>query len=369
MNCLYDAHNYPSIVLNEDGVCDICISTREILDRIRSKRSNDQINELLKTLKSSKSGNYDCIIGVSGGADSSFLVHKAKEWNLNPLLIHIDGGWNSEISAGNIRKLVQKTGFSLHTVVLPWDEIRDVQKAFIKANVLDIDLPFDNAMLYYLYKTAKDFKVKYILNGYNFETEGLMPNEYTHYKLDKKNILDIHRKFGSSAIHNIRFIGTMDFFRFERIHGIRFIQPLDYMNYNKKEAVQLMTDLYDWKDYGEKHHENLYTRFYQSYILPEKFGIDKRIAHYSILICSNQITKAEALELIRIPTYEPKKIEKEKAYFLKKMQISEEEFDDYIKAPRVDHFKFRSELSFYRRVKPVYRILKRIFRFNLFSKQ
>lgn len=364
-NCLYTSENYPEIKIDDKGFCDICNANISIIEKVISNRDKIDINAFIKEMKAKKSSKYDCIIGISGGADSTFLVHLAKEWGLNPLLVHIDGGWNSEISVQNIKNLVDITQFDYYSEILNWEEMKDVQKAFINANVLDIDLPFDNLMMSYLYQIAKKQNVKYVLNGYSSETEGIMPDSFTHYKLDKRNILDIHKKNGSMKLKSLKFIGTYDFFIYEKFNKIKFYQPIDWIHYDKQKILPLIKERYNWQEYGDKHFENLFTRFYQSQILPEKFGIDKRISHLSILICSGQITKKEAIESLNKASI--MNVEVEKKYFLKKLNLTDSFYENYIKTKAVSHRNYKSELDIYERIKPLYRFIKNKFGWNLFS--
>ncbi len=365
--CLYNSENYPSIKLNNDGVCDLCELNSQLIYKTKFKQNKEAVDSFIHELKSNRRHKYDCIIGVSGGLDSSYLVHLSKQWGLCPLLVHIDGGWNSESSVQNIKNLIASTNFDFYSEILPWEEIRDVQKAFIEANVLDIDLPFDNAMMSYLYRTAAKFKIRFILNGYSNETEGIMPESYTHYKLDKKNIIDIHKKFGKQKLKSLKFIGTFDYLYFEKIKKINFYQPLDFVSYKKKEVKLILQSEYNWKDYGEKHFENVFTRFYQAFILPKKFGVDKRISHLSVLICSNQITRNDALKYLSENQIDENQILIDLHFFIKKLGLSKIYFDDYIQKKAVSHREFKSDLDFYNSIKPLYKWLKRTFKINLFK--
>lgn len=368
-NCLFNDQNYPSIQVDENGLCDICDSNLGKIRLIQEQKNSYFLEKQLSTIKQSKRGKYDCLIGLSGGADSSYLVHLAKEWGLTPLLLHVDGGWNTETSVINIRRIVEESGFDFITEVLPWEDLKEVQRAFVKANVLDIDLPFDNAMLYYNYTTARKHGIKFILNGYSTETEGIMPSHYTHYKLDKKNILDIHAKFGERPLYKLKFIGTFDYWFFHKVKKIRFLQPLDWIEYNKTSAKKILREKYNWLPYGDKHFENAFTRFYQGYILPKKFNIDKRISHLSMLICSGQISKKDAMNMFNENRYilNQELISSDRAFFLKKLNLSASEFDLYLKSKGISHREFKSDLDVYDRYKPIYHALRSLFKFNFFE--
>lgn len=361
--CLFNSSNNPSISLNEDGVCDICLINERRIAAVKKKHNTDHLTQLISEIKASKKGKYDCLIGISGGTDSSYLVYLAKKWGLNPLLLHVDGGWNSETSVINIEKIIDNCGFDFVTEVLPWHEMRDAQKAFIKADVIDIDLPFDNAMVKYNYLVAKKHKIKYILNGYSTITEGIMPESYNHFKLDKKNLQDIQSKFGQLKLKELKYIGRLNYFYFERIKKIKTLYVLDYFDYQKSEAQKTIKSEFNWKDYGGKHYENVFTRFYQGHILPIKFNVDKRVTHLSMLICSGQISKEEALLELQHPMYPSKLMERDdKNFFCKKLQLTESEFEAYLKRPRQSHRKFKSSLDIYDFLRPAYRLLKRMLR-------
>ncbi len=354
-SCLFTEENLPQIQINADGICQVCQVNFQTIQETREQQQAKTLEERWNNIKQQKKGKYDCLIGISGGIDSSFMVLMAKKAGMNPLLLHVDGGWNSTIAVSNIQKLIQWSGFDYEAIVLNWEEIQDAQRAFVKANVLDIDLPFENALLKQLYATAKKHHIQSILFGYNAFTEGLLPEGYTHYKLDKRNIIDIHKRFGRKKIAYSQFIGTLEHFRFTRFSKIRFEYPLNWVEYNKAEAQQAVIEAFNWKDYGGKHHENLYTQFYQEVILPKKFNVYKRIAHLSMLICSGQINKLEAeKELEKEPNISPDAA----VYFCKKMELTQEELENYLNTPAVDHRKYKSDLDVYDRYKPVYKKLK-----------
>jgi N-acetyl sugar amidotransferase len=358
--CLYSTHIYPKISFNKKGVCSIC----EIYERLQEKTvfkgaiGSQKITSLKNLIKSDKGKNkFDCVIGISGGVDSSYLVYLTKEWGLNPYVIHVDNGWNSEASVKNIQRILKKLDIPLHTHVINWQEMRDVQNSFIKASVLDIDLPFDNAFMAVLYATANKINVKYILTGHNTETEGWMPENFTHNKLDAVNIKSIQKKFGTLKLKTFPIMGPLKLWYYQKWKKIKMISPLDYLDYNKEKVKSFLLSEYDWVDYGGKHFENVYTRFYQSYILYHKFEIDKRISHYSTLINSGQIDKEEAKkELTKLP-YDQETIQTEKEYFIKKMGFQLDEFEKYMQAPIKSHLEYNSYLKWLNRLKKIRNII------------
>jgi N-acetyl sugar amidotransferase len=352
--CIYDNQVYPNINFDSKGVCNICHIYEDLQKRtvlkgaVGAQKLSNLINEI--KLKGANK-QFDCILGVSGGVDSSYLAYLAKEWGLRPYIIHVDGGWNSDISVKNIAKLLQKLGLDLHTHVIDWQEMRDVQRSFIKASVLDIDLPFDNAFMAILYKTANKLGIKYILSGHNTETEGWMPETFTHYKLDTINIKSIHKKFGEQKIRKFPMIGPIQSYHYKSRKGIQMISPLDFIDYNKADVKEFLIKDLDWIDYGGKHYENTFTRFYQSYILFHKFKIDKRISHFSTLINSGQMTKDQANEELQKLPYNLETIEKEKAFFAKKLGFSMQELEEYLSSPGIPHEVYGSHLNLIKKIK------------------
>ncbi len=365
--CLYTSDVYPSIKLDVKGVCDVCYNYEELSKRkvIEESKGKEFLNSIIdRVKKDGKTKQYDCVLGVSGGVDSSFLMIKMKEWGLRPLIIHVDNGWNSELAVANIEKLVSKLGFDLYTHVLDWNEMRDLQLAFFKSSVIDIDIPFDNACWKKMFELVVEHKIKYIFSGHNTVTEGWMPDSFVHYKLDKINIKDIHKKFGTIKLRKLKFLGPLDLFYYQKIKRIKFITPLDYIKYDKKEVLELLESKYEWRPYGNKHYENIFTRFYQGYILPTKFKIDKRIAHLSTLICSGQLTKEEAQLEIAKEIYDPIILEDDKVFFMKKMNLSFDEFNQIMNSSIKQHTDFRSYLNLYKKLGKFKALIKMIVKKN-----
>lgn len=365
--CIIDNIVYPDITFDSDGICDVC-NIFDNLNKKNQKLSDDQKHILLQNqineIKNRpKKNEYDCILGLSGGIDSSYLALLAKEWELNPLLVHIDNCWNSEFAVSNIEKVIDYTGFDLYTYVVNWKEIRDLDLAFLYASVVDTDLPNEMPFVAMLYKLAKKFKIKHILTGYNNNSEGWMPPNVTHYKLDTINIKAIHKKFGKVKLKTYPTISPFKFFYFERILGIHYINPLDLINYNKNNAKQILEEKIKWSDYGDKHCENIFTRFYQSYILPTKFNIDKRKFHLSSLICSGQMSREKALSIIKNPIYSSSSLFNEDfEFFLKKLKLSEKDFMNIMNAPIKKHTDYPSYINYYNFFRPFYKPIINLFR-------
>ena len=336
----------PKLGFNEAGVCTYCVEYDIRFSSIKAKNENS-ITGILNSLNKLYSKNkYNCITGISGGIDSTYVLHQLKALGLRPLVVHLDNGWNSELSVQNIENAVNKLGFDLYTYVINWDEFRDLQKSYIKANVVDIEALTDHAISAILYKMANTYNLKLIITGENFRTEGRLPEFWVHYKNDLVNIKAIHKAFGSIPIKTYPRLGYFRLLYYSRFKKISTFPLLDHIPYNKEAAKKIITEELGWRDYGGKHYESVFTRFFQSYILPRKFNIDKRYSHYSTLICSGQINREEALELIKEPIYDSKKTEEDKQYVIKKLGISEKDFDDYINSPRVEHTHYPSILKY-----------------------
>ena len=352
VRCLFDNEMYVNIVFDDQGVCNVCLANEKLKKKtiFSDELKTEKLNELLAEIRKRRHKKYDCLIGLSGGVDSSYVVYKAKEWGLNPLILHIDNGWNSELASMNIENIVKKMGFDLYTYVINWSEMRDLQLSFLKSSVVDIDLPMDNAINAVQFKIANKFGIKHILSGVNTATEGWMPTDFSHYKLDALNIRSIQRKFGSVKLSTFPTVSPISFFWHTRIRKIQFCAPLDYLDYNKNEAKSTLIRQFGWRDYGGKHYENVFTKFYQGVILPQKFHFDKRISHLSVLISSGQLTKTEAIELMKEPAYKEAEYMDDKLFFCKKIGLTEVEFDEIMAKNPVSHLKFTSYVNIIHRL-------------------
>lgn len=343
--CLMDT-SAKGIIFDENGICNFCREFEELLKQPK-KKLNFSLNDLVEKIKKDGKGKpYDCIVGISGGVDSSYTLVKVKELGLKPLAVHMDNGWDSELAANNIKNLVQGLGVDLYTHVIDWDEYRDLMQAFFDADVIDIELLYDNAMLAVNYQQANKYGIKYILAGTNISTEGMkMPENWNWFKFDKKNIYALAKR-NHVKIKTFPSIGVLEYIYYEFIKKIKWISFLDYLqNYNKFEALNILENNYGYKPYPYKHYESIFTRFYQGYILIEKFGVDKRKLHLSTLIISGQISKEEALKQLENKYAYPseKELQEDVEYFLKKMKWSKEELENYLKRPEKPHDMYGSE--------------------------
>ncbi len=343
-----DDQNDPDIRFNEEGNCNYC---EDYFVKVKLSESNPvdkaaRLDSIVKRIKDSNKGKpYDCIVGVSGGVDSTYMVYKAKELGLRPLAVHYDNNWNSELSVSNIEMLLRKMNIDLYTYVNDWEEFKDLQLSFFKANVIDIELITDQAILAVLHKVAKEKDIKFVLTGHNHSTESILPRHWYHYKIDSLNIKSIHKKFGTRKLKSYPMVNFFDKWYSARYRIPEYISLLDFLDYNKEDAKNILAEKIGWTSYGGKHFESVFTRFYQGYILPKKFKVDKRKAHLSSLICSGQITRDVALLELQKPPYDEMQMESDKAFVLKKLGFTEASFNEYLNAPERNHLEFPSFIN------------------------
>lgn len=315
--------------LDESGMCNFCLEWNKkkstYLNFTKEEENKNLENLKKKLLKVRK--NYDCIVGLSGGTDSSFVIYKLWKMGIKPLVIHMDNGWNSSISNLNISKILNKTQFDYETLILNWKEFKDLQTSFLRANVPDIELVTDHAIFAFIINYALKLKIKYIISGVNFATEHSVIPSWGWRKDDFSHIKKIHNIFGKIKLKTFPKMYPLKKFFYEKISKkIEIINLLDLMNYNTRTAKEILKKEFDWKDYGNKHHESFFTKFFQGYILPKKFNIDKRVLHLSCLIRNNEISRDDAMEQLKMPNLETQKINEYKNFFKKKLSLSDEEF-------------------------------------------
>lgn len=343
--CVMDTTD-PDIVFDENGICNHCKDYFEKEKKFvfKSEDGKKKLEEIVNKIKEDgKNKKHDCLLGVSGGTDSSYVAYLAKKFGLRVLLIHLDNEWNSEIANKNIKSIVEKTNFDTYTFKVDWGEFRDLQLAYLKASVVDIEVVTDHAITATIYNVADKKGIKYILSGNNVVTEGIMPRSWLYRKNDLRNLKAIHKKFGNVKLKTYPTMSRFKWLYYRFLKRIHFIPLLNYADYNKKEAKNILRGEFGWRDYGGKHHESNFTKFYQTYILPTKFNIDKRKAHLSTLICSGQITREEALKELEKPLYEKHELERDKKYVLQKIGLSEKEFEDLMKLPIKKHQEYGTD--------------------------
>ena len=356
--CLMDESD-KDFVIHSDG-CSYCIPYRELSNKKTDFRNKNNINEFIVNVKAkNRKSKYDCIVGVSGGVDSSWVLVKAKEYGLNPLAVHMDNGWNSELAQNNINNLIRILEIDLYTYVINWNEYRELMNQLFDSDVIDVELLHDNAMLAVNYMIAKKFGIKTILSGMNTSTEGMaMPKNWNWFKYDKKQIKHFSKKC-NIPIKTFPSIGTFNFLYSTYIKKITWEHFLDCFDFNKEEALINLEKNYAYKRYPYKHYESVFTRFYQGYILPEKFNVDKRILHLSTLVISGQLDRVDAVEIIKKRPYDDEiELLSDLKYFLKKMKWDENKFNEYISRKEISHSDYPSEKSLWERLIQIKQYIK-----------
>ena len=336
------------ISFDENGVCNFCndydkvAATTVLRDRAVRYKEFDEL--ILRIKEDGKSKTYDCILGLSGGVDSSYLALVAHERGLRPLVVHFDNGWNNELAVKNIQQIVEKLNYDLSTYVIDWEEFKDLQLAYFRASVIDLEVPTDQLIVATLYKLAEQHNIKFILSGNNFRTEYTLPSDWIYRKkLDLVNLNNIHKKFGTIPLKKFPKIGVNDRYRYQEKLGIRMVTFFDKIDFNVADVKKRLVNELEWVPYPGKHYESLFTRFYQGYILVKKFGVDKRKAHLSSLICSGQITKEEALAELAKPPYPIELQEEDKKYVIKKWGLTEAEFEKIMNEKPIPHAYYGEE--------------------------
>ena len=335
--CIMDTVVDKNIVFDANGLCHHCVRYDRLLSTrvVPGERGKAAIAALVEQIKRDGKGNeYDCIVGVSGGVDSSYVAYLVKQYGLRPLAIHLDNGWNSELAVKNIERVLRKLDIDLYTRVLDWDEFKDLQLSFLRASTPDGEIPTDHAIVATLWGEASRRGIKYLISGMNFATESFGVPEWSYGHSDWRYIKDIHRKFGTVKLKTFPHF-TLQYLLVwvNLIRRIRTVSILNYVDYHKESAMALLQNELGWEYYGGKHHESLYTRFYQGYVLPVKFGVDKRYGHFSDLIKAGQMTREQALEEVRKPAYPEELQQQDVIYVCKKLGLSAEQWDAIMRAP------------------------------------
>ena len=336
-NCVMDS-SVSDIIFDNNGVCNYCKNAQLRLEKDYSLKKKEEkifknlIVDLKKNSKKYKS-RYDCIIGISGGIDSSYVAYLLKKNGINPLAVHFDNGWNSELATKNIETILSKLDIKLHTEVVDWEEFKDIQLAFINSSISNLEIPTDHAILSTLLKIASKHNLP-ILHGGNLSTESIMPATWMH---DNKDFWLIKKlcKINNIRIKTFPILSISKILYYFIFKRIKYIGILNYINYNKNEALKILENL-GYRKYEQKHFESIFTRFFQGHILPNKFKIDKRKAHLSSLIITKQITREQSIKILSDNSiYDENQIKKDKDYFCKKFDLSINEFDQYMKKSEV----------------------------------
>lgn len=341
--------NYPGIHFDNDGICGQYYDFHQKV-KPKWKTGPDgmrQLEQVVEKIKhTGKARDFDCIMGLSGGADSSYMLHvMVSKYGLRPLVFHVDGGWNSEIAVNNINALIDKLGLDLFTEVINWDEMRNFQLAMFKSGVPHLDIPQDMAFIGVLYKFAEKYGIKYILNGGNISTECVqIPLEILYWGTDLAQVRDILRRYGTVPMRTYPFSSIFYHKLYLRyFRGVKVFKPLNFMPYVKREAMQLMEKEYAWKPYPQKHFESRFTRFFEGYWLPTRFGFEMRRVQFSSLILTGQMTREEALVELKKPSYDTENIEQEFSYVATKLGISDDELRGYHEMPMRFYWDYRNQ--------------------------
>jgi N-acetyl sugar amidotransferase len=351
--CVMDT-TVPDIVFHDDGRCSLCrhydeVRTKDLfVDAASSKRLEQLIDDIKRAGKGKP---YDVLIGVSGGVDSSYVAYLvAKRFGLRAIAVHLDNGWNTELAVDNVERIMKVLNIDLSTRVLDWREFRDIQIAFLKSSISNIEIPTDHAIWAVLVKTAAKMGIKYIIAGNNVVTESIMPESWLYGSKDSRLIRAIHKRFGKVPMRSFPYLTTFDYGYYLLARGIRWVPILNYVPYLKTEAKRVLMDELGWRDYGGKHYESTITRFFHAYYLPKKFGYDLRKSYYSALICSGQITREEALRDLEQPPAPPQLIEQDRSYVLKKLGLTDAEFDAILAAPNKTYADYPNTDGLWRRL-------------------
>lgn len=359
-DCVLD-ETVDQLVFDQAGRCSYCLDYDAIRPGLEEKlRDGEEFLATIKTrLGREARGSYDAILGISGGVDSSYVALLAKRLGLNPLLVHFDNGWNSETAVSNIKKISTSCDFDLETYVINWKEFRDLQRAFFKASVLDIEMITDHAIMAVLYQLSRKHKTRNVLSGNNLATEFGMPPVWSYNKRDFTNIRAIHKRFGEVPLKTFPVLTTWKWLLISKLGvGMNFIEVLNYLPYKKSQALEELEREFDWQYYGGKHYESTFTRFYQAYVLPEKFGIDKRKAHFSSLIRNGELTREQALAQLELPLYAPGELARDIDYVTKKLGFSSAEFEQIMASPPRPHNSYPSDEFLFRKLQGVYRFMR-----------
>jgi N-acetyl sugar amidotransferase len=349
------------IQFDENGYCNHCTEFLNIRAKYKyqGKESDERLEQIIEEIKRLGKGNdYDCIIGLSGGIDSSYLTYIAKEKGLRILAVHMDNGWSSEEAVLNIKNITKKLKIDYESYVLDWEEFKDLQLAFLKASVPEAETPTDAAILAALHYFADKYNVRHILSGGNFAMEGILPKSWHYNAKDIKYFNHIQKTFGKKRLKKFPTFGYQKEAYYKLIKGIKMVYPLNYVPYEKDDAIELLKNKLNWKYYGGKHYESKYTKFIQSYYLYQKFEIDYRRATFSSQICAGIIERETAVEQLKSKPFVPSKTEEEKQYISKKLGISKDEFDKILDLPAKWYWNYPND---YKKLSFIYDTYRKLF--------
>lgn len=349
--CVMDS-TASEIVFDEKGVCNFCKHYDEVRtkDLYQDEEGQQKLEALIEQIKEKgKNSDYDCLIGLSGGVDSSYVAYLVKKFGLRALAIHLDNGWNTELAVANVEQIVKRLDIDLTTYVLDWREFKDIQTSFLKSSISNIEIPTDHAIWAILIKTAGKMKIPYIIAGNNVVTESIMPESWLYGSKDSRLIKAIHNKFGKVKMKTYPSLTTFNYVDYLLMRGIRWVPILNYIPYKKDEAKQFLMDELGWRDYGGKHYESIFTRFFHAYFLPEKFGYDLRKSYLSAMVCSGQLSRDKALEELSHPPAPKEMLTQDRDYVIKKLGLSEQEFEQILKSPNKSFADYPNNDSLWRK--------------------
>ncbi len=352
----------PGITFDINGVCNYFNDYKKAEKKyvLSGDEGKKRLEEIAGHIIEAGNGKrYDCILGLSGGVDSTYLCWLAKQLGLRPLIVHFDNGWNSELAVSNIEHTISNLGFDLYTYVVDWPEFRELQLSYLRASVVDIEVLTDHAFMAVLYEQARKWNIKYVLAGMNIVTEQVLPRYWIYSKGDDVNIKDIQSKYGVTATNKLKSYPFLDYrtkWYCDKVLKMEVVAPLNFIDYKYETIKETISTQLGWRDYGGKHYESVWTRFYQGYILPRKFHIDKRKAHFSNLIFSKQLTKSVAEMKLTKPIYDIALLKQDIDFVLKKFGLNESEFEKMMRESRREHAEFKVLKGF----KDKYPILKYI---------
>ncbi len=357
----------PEIVFDEQGVCNYCTDafSRMPVEWFRGPKGRRKLNSLVRKLKLDSAGKpYDAVIGLSGGVDSSYLAHVLRvEYGLRLLAVHVDGGWNTEAAVRNIELLVRSLDIDLFTYVVDWEEMRDLQLSFLKSSVINQDIPQDHAFFSTLYRTARKFNIHHFLSGVNFSSECVMVPNRGYPAMDGRHLRAIHKRFGKLNLNTYPVMSVFEYLSMTTFRKqLKIVKPLNYLDYDKNKAKRFLVKSIGYKDYGGKHSESRFTKFYQDVYLPARFQFDKRRLHLSSQIVAGQVTREQALEELSQPVIDEDQIRHELKFIAKKLRVSIEELRELIGSPPIDHESYPNSRWLYRTGAMIKRLGRRLAR-------
>lgn len=360
--CIMDTTD-PDIAFDARGVCNHCHRYEQVARTrlIPSAERPARLSALVAEIKTAGRGKpYDCVIGVSGGVDSTYVAWLVKDLGLRPLAVHLDNGWNSELAVANIEKTLKTLDIDLYTHVIDWEEFRDLQVSFLKASTPDGEVPTDHAIFALLYRMTAQHGLRHVITGTNVATEAVLPEKWGYGYFDWRYVKDVHRRFGTSRLTTYPHFSLLGLAYYAFVRRVRMVSILNHIEYDKAAAMRLLQDKLGWVYYGGKHYESIYTRFYQAYVLPRKFDIDKRKAHLSTLVLSGQMTRVQALEAMEQPVYPEKALLEDRDYCIKKLALTPAEFDAIMKSPNKTFLDYRTSRGVFTAAKRVLNTGRRI---------